>query len=115
MEQSRGREIAPLPQLGEPINQLLKLIESPIDLSMPELPFEGADVVIDMGHFTLPSVAPMRDVIGDLLERLNLHGDVKPIDYMRRRLGQRLRQSFHDLGAIGKHRHLAATRIALAL
>ena len=54
-------------------------------------------------------------MIGDLLQRLDLHGDVKPIDDMRRRLRQRLRQPFHDLGAIGKNRHLAAARIALAL
>ena len=54
-------------------------------------------------------------MIGDLLQRLDLHGDVKPVDDMRRRLRQRLRQNIHDLGAIGKNRHLAALRIALAL
>ena len=54
-------------------------------------------------------------MIGDLLQGLDLHGDVKPVNDMRRRLWQRLRQPFHDLGPIGKNCHLAAARIALAL
>ena len=68
-----------------------------------------------MSHFAVPSLTPTHDMIGDLLQRLDLHGDVKPVDDMRRRLRQRLRQPFHDLGAIGKNRHLAATHIALSL
>jgi hypothetical protein len=54
-------------------------------------------------------------MISDLLQRLDLHGDVKPVDDMHRRLRQRLGQPFHDLGAIGKNRHLAVACIALAL
>ena len=68
-----------------------------------------------MSHFAVPSLTPTHDMIGDLLQRLDLHGDLKPVDDMRRQLRQRLRQPFHDLGAIGKNRHLAAARIALAL
>ena len=82
---------------------------------MPELPFQRSDVGVDMSHFAVPSVMPTHDMIGDLLQRLDLHGDVKPVNDMRRRLRQRLRQPFHDLGAVGKNRHLAAAPLALAL
>ena len=54
-------------------------------------------------------------MIRDLLQRFDLHGDVKPVDDMRCRLRQRFRQPLHDLGAIGQNRYLATARIALAL
>jgi len=54
-------------------------------------------------------------VVGDLLQWLDLHCDVKPVDDMRRRLWQRLGQPFHDLGAVGKNRDFAAAHITLAL
>ena len=82
---------------------------------MPELPLQRSDVGVDLSHFAVPSVTPAHDMISDLLQGLDLHGDVKPVDDMRRRLRQRLRQPFHDLGAIGKTRHLAVACIALAL
>ena len=68
-----------------------------------------------MSHFAVLSVTPPHDMIRDLLQRLDLHGDVKPVNDMRCRLRQRFRQPFHDLGAIGKNRYLATARIALAL
>jgi hypothetical protein len=40
---------------------------------------------------------------------------VKPVNDMRHRLWQRLRQPFHGLCAVRKNRHLAAARIPLAL
>jgi hypothetical protein len=58
---------------------------------------------------------PTHGMVSDLLQRLDLHGDVKPVDDVRRRLRQGPRQSLHDLGAIGKDRDLAAASIALAL
>src|ERR1700679_3598211 len=82
---------------------------------MPELPLQRSDVCVDLSHFAVPSVTPTHDMISDLLQWVDLHGDVKPVDDMRRRLRQRLRQPFHDLGAVGKNRPLAAACIALAL
>jgi len=103
------------PTCSEFARHSLELVERPIGLSMPELPLQRSDVGVDMSHFVVPSFTPAHDMIGDLLHRLDLHGDVKPVDDMRRRLRQRLRQPFHDLGAIGKDRHLAAPRRTLAL
>ena len=51
------------------------------------------DVGVDLSHFAVPSVTPAHDMIGDLLQRLDLH----------------------DLGAVGKNRHLAVARIPLTL
>jgi hypothetical protein len=82
---------------------------------MPELPLQRSDVGVDMSHFAIPSITPAHNMISELLQRLDLHGDVKPVDDMRRRLRQHLRRPFHDLGAVGKNRHLAATHIALSL
>jgi hypothetical protein len=61
-------------------------IERPIDLSMPEPPLQRSDVGVDMSHFAGPNLTPTHDMIGDLLRRLDLHGDVKPVNDMRCRL-----------------------------
>jgi hypothetical protein len=45
---------------------------------MPELPLQRSDVGVDMSHFVIVSVTPAHEMIGDLLQRLDLHGDVKP-------------------------------------
>jgi hypothetical protein len=87
----------PLSQLREFVRHRPKLTQRPIDLSVPELPVLRSHIGIDIGHFGVLSVTLARDMIGDLLQRLDLHGDVKPVSDMRRRLRQRLRQPY--LGA----------------
>ena len=52
-------------------------------------------------------------MIGDLLHGLDLHGEVKPINDVRRRLGERPWKPLHDLCAIRKNRDLAAPRKSL--
>ena len=54
-------------------------------------------------------------MIRDLLQRLDLHGDVKPVDDMRCWLRQRFGNLFMISAAIGQNRYLATARIALAL
>ena len=72
MQQAGRGKIAPLPKLGEIVRHLLKLIHGPICLSAPELPLQQPDVGVDMGHFAVRGAAPTYNVIGNLLQRLNL-------------------------------------------
>src|ERR1700677_5232269 len=102
MQQACRRKIASPPQLRQIARHRLELIERPIGLSMPELPLQRSDVGVDLSHFAVPSVTPAHDMIGDLLQRLDLHGDVKPVDDMRRRLRQGLAPPFLDLGSSRK-------------
>ena len=53
-----------------------------IDLSMPQLPLQGADFLIENDGFICPFVALARDMIGDLLEGLDFYSDVEPINDM---------------------------------
>ena len=86
MQQARRRKIASLSHFREFARHRLELIERPIGLSMPELPLQRSDVGVDTSHFAVRGVTPTHDMIGDLLQRLDLHGDVKSVDDMRRRL-----------------------------
>jgi len=52
-------------------------------------------------------------MVGDLLHGPDLHRQVKPVDNMRRRFGQRLWQSLHDFGAIRKNSDLSVPGISL--
>jgi hypothetical protein len=40
---------------------------------MPELPLQRSDVGVDMSYFAVLSVTPTLDMIGDLVQRLDLH------------------------------------------
>ena len=53
-----------------------------------------------MSHFAVPSVTPAHDMIGDLLQRLDLHGDVTS-DFASSAAAAPW-QPFHDFGAIGR-------------
>ena len=54
-------------------------------------------------------------MIGDLLQRLDLHGNVEPIDDVPGRARQGPGQPLHNLSSIGKYGYLAAARITLTL
>jgi hypothetical protein len=73
MQQACRGKIASLSQLREIDRHRLELIERPIGLSMPELPLQRSDVGVDMSYFAVLSVTPTLDMIGDLVQRLDLH------------------------------------------
>ncbi len=49
--------------------------------------------------------------IGDLLHRLDFHGDVKPVDDVGRGFRHRSGQSFQDFGAVRNHGDVAKAAI----
>ena len=77
--------------------------------------FEGADLFIQDDRFIGPFVAPAHDMLGDLLQGLDFHGDVEPVDDMPRWTRQTAWQPLHNLRAIGPYRNFAAARVAFAL
>ena len=78
---------------------------------MPQAPLHLSDVPADGWEDASKIRAGSNHVIRDLLHRLDLHGDVEPIDDVRGRFWHRTRQPFEDFGAVGNHGHVAKAAI----
>ena len=115
MPYAAGAQVALLAQLRHVCDDFLKLLYRSIDLAVPELPFQGADLFIQDDRFIGPFVAPAHDIIGDLLQWLDFHGDVEPVNDMPRWTRQTAWQPLHNLRAVGQHRDFAAARVTLPL
>jgi hypothetical protein len=63
----------------------------------------------------LLSLSPVCDVICELLQGLNLHGDVEPVDDMRGWLRHGARQPLQYLRAIREHGDFTASGVTLML
>ncbi|WP_287321789.1 hypothetical protein [Mesorhizobium sp.] len=57
-----------------------------IDPPMPQAPLHRSDVTVDCGKRFRETRSGSSHMIGDLLHRLDLHGDVEPVDDVGRRL-----------------------------
>ena len=102
VEPGGGGKIAPLPQLVHILDNLFKHANRAFHLPMPELPFQRLDFLVDDREDPAKDRPRADDMVGDLLHGPDLHRQVKPVDNMRRRFGQRLRQPLHDFGAMEK-------------
>ena len=65
------------PQL---LQKLLKISDRAVDVTMPETPLHGANAPGERRRCFLFIRPRSSRMIGDLLHRLDFHGDVKPVD-----------------------------------
>ena len=82
---------------------------------MPELPFQRLDFLIDDREDPAKNRSRADNMVGDLLHGPDLHRQVKPVNNMRRRFGQHLRQPLHDFGAVGENGALSVSGISFEL
>ena len=111
-----GGKIAPLPQLVH----ISSTICSSTQIARSTCPcqsFHFNALISSSMTATIPQRIGREPAImvGDLLHGPDLHRQVKPVDNMRRRFGQRLRQPLHDFRAIGENRDLSVSGIAFEL
>lgn len=74
-----------------------------IDATVPQTPLHRSDVLVDGGKRFEKARAGSNDLIGDLLHRLDLHGDVEPVNDVGRRLRHGAWQALQDFSAVRDH------------
>ncbi len=77
---------------------------------MPQTPLHGRDVPVNGKQYIGTVRVGAAEVIGDLLHRLDLHGDVEQSD-VSCRLRHRPGQALEDFGAVRDHGDVAETAI----
>ena len=78
---------------------------------MPQAPSHCSDVSV-YGWALQGNGLRSRDVIGNLLHGLDLHGDVDPVEDVGCRLRHSAEQSLENLCAVRNHRHIAIDAVS---
>ncbi len=89
------------------------MTDGAIDTSVPQAPFHSRDLPVD-GRKGFEEIGlGSHHEVRDLLHRLDPHGNVEPVDNMRRRFRQDTRQALEDFSPIREHGNVAVTAIPL--
>ncbi len=109
-----NREVTFPLRLLETDQQLLQVADRPIDATVPQMPLHGRDVPVNGKQYIGTVRVGAAEVIGDLLHRLDLHGDVEPVDDVSCRLRHRPGPALEDFGAVRDQVDVAETAIPRA-